>query len=326
MATCPNCNTEYTPSDDQGFCDNCGTALAAAPPVVESMAPTTQYVPEQPAQAASVASTEGPRNSKTTIVGEHNITGDRITVIQGGDAATAIQYCKSGNERIVWGEDTFKCPKCLKSPICVDHFTPSKSMCQPCVKSTETIEMLNRDEVVIDPMGQVVDKSKVRAQDGTLVTEGGERVANIKPTVWYARPKQWYEIKPRLLQREQQAVASMYPGMKLGTTRAGSKFWAGTLNTNTGNTYAIRIQYPHNFPYKPPKTYVTNPKIEESRHIYKDGHLCLFHKNDKVWQTQTTAATVVSWAALWLHCYEVWKETGEWPRPEGDQKVVKTQY
>ena len=195
-----------------------------------------------------------------------------------------------------------------------------------CGKPAASSERLNRSEIVIDPMGQVVDKSKVRTKDGTLVTDTGERVANIKDTIWYARPKQWHEIKPRLLQREQQAVASMYPGMKLGTTRAGSKFWSGVLTTNTGNTYAVRIQYPPNFPYLPPKAYVTNPKIEESRHIYKDGHLCLFHKDDKVWQAQTTAATVVSWTALWLHCYEAWQDTGEWPRPERDQVVVKTSY
>ncbi|MDP6454114.1 MAG: hypothetical protein QF898_12450 [SAR202 cluster bacterium] len=298
--------------------------MAEVPPVAESTPP--------PAQSAPATSTDGSTKSKTNVVGEHNITGERVTVIQGGDAATAVQYCKIGNERIGLGEDTFRCPECLKSPICVDHFNPPRGLCQTCVKSAETLEMLNRDEIVIDPMGQVVEKSKVRAQDGTLVTEDGERVANIKPTVWYARPsqtkraKQWHEIKPKLLQREQQAVASMYPGMKMGTTKAGSKFWAGALSTNTGNTYAVRIQYPPNFPYMPPKAYVTNPKIEESRHIYKDGHLCLFHKDDKVWQAQTTAATVVSWAALWLHCYEVWKETGEWPRPERDQVVVKTEY
>ena len=325
MAACPKCNTEYDPSDGLYICGECGTRLTEAPPVAEPQAPTGQHIPEQPTQSAPVSTAETPARSKTNVVGEHNITGDRITIIQ-GEAAATVQWCKVGNERIGLGEDTFRCPECRKSPICVDHFNPQKAMCHACVKSAETIEMLNSSEIVIDPMGQVVDKSKVRTKDGTLVTDTGERVANIKDTIWYARPKQWHEIKPRLLQREQQAVASMYPGMKLGTTRAGSKFWSGVLTTNTGNTYAVRIQYPPNFPYLPPKAYVTNPKIEESRHIYKDGHLCLFHKDDKVWQAQTTAATVVSWTALWLHCYEAWQDTGEWPRPERDQVVVKTSY
>jgi hypothetical protein len=286
-----------------------------------------QYTPVQSAQSVPVSTAEGSGTSKTNVVGEGNITGDRVTVINNyGPQVTTEQWCEVGNDRMELGVESFRCPKCGKNPICTDHFNVEKSQCHLCVKSAETIEMLNSPEIVIDPMGQVVSKSKVRAQDGTLVTETGEHMSYIKPTVWYARPKQWHEIKPRLLQREQQAVASMYPGMKMGTTRMGSKFWSGALTTNTGSTYAVRIQYPANFPFMPPKVYVTNPKIEESRHIYKDGHLCLFHKDDKVWQTQTTAATVVSWTALWLHCYEVWQETGEWPRAERDQVVVKTEY
>ena len=117
-----------------------------------------------------------------------------------------------------------------------------------------------------------------------------------------------------------------YPDLKLYKTREDDRFWQGMLATWSGKQYEVRLRYPPNFPFRPPKAYVVNPKIEQSRHIYEDGHLCLFHKDDRTWQPGTTAATMMSWVALWLHCYEVWEETGDWPRREHDQLVVKTAY
>ena len=114
--------------------------------------------------------------------------------------------------------------------------------------------------------------------------------------------------------------------MKSLENRQGDFCWEGPVSTWFGNEYEVRLRYPTNYPFLPPKAFVTNPKIEQSRHIYEDGHLCLFHKDDKVWQPETTGATVMSWVALWLHCYERWVETGEWPRREHDTLVITTNY
>ena len=339
MAACPDpkCPAQYEPSPDQQFCVECGTLIpgvassgeqpdapsdvlnAPDPPAPTTpLRATTERLPAQPSST-----------SRTNIVGgDHAIAGGQVTVIQyHGTEGPAERWCAVGNESLQPGVGSYRCPECDRNPVCADHYAPDRGRCAECVnKSDELISTLNDPDIVIDPMGQVVAKSKVRAEGDTLVSDDGERVATIKPNIWYAAAKQWHEIKPRLLSRERQAVTSMYPGMTIGRTSKGSIFWTGTLTTSTGNSYDVRIQYPPNFPYIPPRAYVVNPKIKESRHIYKDGHLCLFHKDDKVWQNQTTAATMVSWTALWLHCYEVWVETGEWPRRERDQVVVQTAY
>ena len=337
MAACPHCRTQYEPVPNQRFCAECSKPLgdpSSPSELLHTPGDALNSPDPPPPPAAAIGSAPEPpaerpsRGSRTNVVGEHNITGDRVTVIQySGNEGAADRYCAVCHESMRQNDQAYRCPECDRSPVCVEHFMPDRSRCSECVKqSDQLISTLNDPDIVIDPMGQVVEKSKVKTVGDALVSNTGERVATIKPNIWYAPAKQWYEIKPRLLSRERQAVTSMYPGLELGKTTRGSLFWSGTLTTRTGRAYDVRIQYPPNFPYIPPRAYVVNPKIKESRHIYKDGHLCLFHKDDKVWQNQTTAATVVSWTALWLHCYEVWLETGEWPRPERDQVVVQTAY
>ena len=114
--------------------------------------------------------------------------------------------------------------------------------------------------------------------------------------------------------------------MQIGWTDEGDCCWDGIVKVRSGNEYQIHLRYPHRFPFAPPKAYVINPKIERSRHIYDDGHLCLIHKDDGAWQTNTTAAVVMSWVSLWLHCHEVWKETGDWIRDEADQVEISPTY
>ena len=118
----------------------------------------------------------------------------------------------------------------------------------------------------------------------------------------------------------------LYPNMELETNSDGFITWQGTLTTWSQNSYEVQLHYPMSFPFAPPKVFVISPKIPESRHIYEDGHLCLFHKDDKAWQPRTSAATMMSWVSLWLHCYEVWQETGTWPRPEADEFVITPNY
>ena len=159
-----------------------------------------------------------------------------------------------------------------------------------------------------------------------MTTHDRRPVATIKENTWYVSSKQWYRVKPQLLEREQKAMARFYPSMNLGFESNGNASWEGAIVTWSGKSYKIALRYPPVFPYRAPLAYVVNPKIEESRHIYPDGHLCLFHKDDKAWQVNTTGATVMSWVTLWLHCYEAWRESGHWPRPEADQMVITPKY
>ena len=117
-----------------------------------------------------------------------------------------------------------------------------------------------------------------------------------------------------------------YPSFQMAAASNGDLYWHGVVTTWMGNDYEIQLHYPISFPYIPPKAYVVQPKIAQSRHIYPDGHLCMFHRDDSSWEPTTTGATVMSWVSLWLHCYEAWQETGVWPREEHDEVVITTAY
>lgn len=221
--------------------------------------------------------------------------------------------------------ETFECPKCHRVAG-KDHLHAATGSCQPCAEDYEKfVARLRGGEVVVLPDGTLgipedADADKLVVEKGELRTADGAQVARLKDQMWYS--PQWYRLRQRRFQEEQEAMKSFYPQMDLLNTPQGEAYWKGQLITRLGKTYTIEIHYPLAFPYLPPKVYVTNPPIKKSRHIYKDGHLCLFHPDDRAWEASTTAATIVSWVAKWLHCYEVWLATGEWPGRERDQVVV----
>ena len=221
----------------------------------------------------------------------------------------------------------FACGRCQRI-VGVDHRDPKREeWCTDCsARWAGHVEAMEKDEVAIDADGTVVVADEVELKNRELRTKDGKAVATIKPNIWYAKPKQWYRVRPPLLRQEKQVMRRLYPKFQVDTTSEGDCFWQGVVTTWGGKEYEVRLVYPAAFPYRPPKVFVVNPKIKRSRHIYPDGHLCLFHKEDNTWEPNTTAATAMSWASLWLHCYEAWLETGHWPRKEHDDFVITTNY
>lgn len=364
MPTCPHCREEYSP-DSAKFCNRCGVSFGDMPAAVTTQSDMVEPE-GQPVAAEQMSGTSGPAVSqpvatlgspiggdvnvqtspvgdgglsseaandsggdttnKNIITGEGNIGQQNITNI----TTTEVKFCAAGNEELSGNRQLFKCPECNRQPVCDRHFDDSRNLCELCVqrqkeKAIEMTELLSDDTTVIVG-GEVVPRSTVKLVGGRLVSEDGRMAAEMKPQTFYARPKQWFRVKPKRLKLEQQAMHQLHPHMQIGMTDEGDCCWDGIVKVRSGNEYQIHLLYPHRFPFAPPKAFVINPKIERSRHIYDDGHLCLFHKDDAAWQTNTTAAVVMSWVSLWLHCYEVWKETGEWVRKEADQVVISPTY
>ena len=232
--------------------------------------------------------------------------------------------CGVCDERVP-SQDIHSCDRCQKK-VCPEHWGDGRSWCSDCVlKWNEVVAAMDSGDVVVS-MGTLIGTDEVELKGNTLTTHDGRPVATIKENTWYVSSKQWHRIKPQLLDREQQAMARFYPSTELNFEPQGNASWNGDIVTWSGNRYQVSLRYPPVFPYRAPLAYIVNPKIEESRHIYPDGHLCLFHKDDKAWQVNTTGATVMSWVTLWLHCYEAWLESGHWPRPEADQMVISPKY
>ena len=86
----------------------------------------------------------------------------------------------------------------------------------------------------------------------------------------------------------------------------------GALDTQSGNTYGIRIVlggYPYALPKVFPKGWTSHPGVT---HKYSDNSLCIMRSDQ--WRTNFTVALVVTKTAIWLGKYELWKRNGHvWP-------------
>jgi hypothetical protein len=101
-----------------------------------------------------------------------------------------------------------------------------------------------------------------------------------------------------------------FRALRLEDGRVG---YVGTITTRSYRSYEILIVYSDIYPIDAPKVYVISPKIE-SKHQFKDGSLC-FHLPHE-WSPSYTVCAVVGWASHWLHAYERYLETGNWPGRE----------
>ncbi len=172
-------------------------------------------------------------------------------------------------------------------------------------------EDLDREEpVYITDEGEIIEASETENRGDQQINRDTRRpVTKLKPTRWYLA---WYDANRERLVRENQAMQQRFPQFELKRVSKGLA-WHGSLRTNNGNKYKVAVVYPSDFPYSSPTVYPIRPKISSGKHQYGDDSLCLFYPSDRTWQSNTTAATVVAWAATWLFCYESYKETGHWP-------------
>lgn len=93
-------------------------------------------------------------------------------------------------------------------------------------------------------------------------------------------------------------------------------FWRGKVKTHSGNEYTIVVVYPKDYPFGEIRAYVESPYIPATDHRFQDGRLCLYGhegKGEGYEKGKTSAVTVVAWVAAWLHAYEIWSLTGQWP-------------
>ncbi len=364
MFYCISCDQEFPTIQGQKFCDQCGGSIEESvgdtiTPISSSDFSIEERTPFSSSEAITNQSTTGQQNvdigDKVTNVYNSNSSQDYCAY--GGERVNqdkAFRCPECGRDPICTdhfdqglrlcpfctesrtsecsvcavrrlSEKMAKCSKCFKN-VCEDHAGERNGMCPECIeKWTDVVSAMESGDVAIS-MGTVIGTDQIEIKGDSIVTKDGHPVATIKENTWYTSPKQWHRVKAQLLNQERQAMGRFYPNMSLMFTNDGNAHWTGEIVTWSGKSYSVKLSYPAVFPYRPPNAYVMSPKIIRSRHIYPDGHLCLFHKDDKAWQINTTGATVMSWVSLWLHCYEAWRDTGIWPRPEADELEISPAY
>jgi len=88
----------------------------------------------------------------------------------------------------------------------------------------------------------------------------------------------------------------------------------------THNVYELETRLYSNYPVVPPETRVLTP-LRPCPHLLEGQTLCLWRQGStretSRWDpAKFTCIFSVQAAWRWLACYELWRDTGEWPLPE----------
>ena len=113
----------------------------------------------------------------------------------------------------------------------------------------------------------------------------------------------WYYEQERLRR---------FPAFALMSSTGRITAAEGTIDTQSGNTYRIRLTldgFPYTLPKVFPKEWTPHPSAP---HKYMDGSLCIMRSDQ--WRQYFTVALMVAKTAIWLGKYEIWKRNGHlWP-------------
>ncbi len=91
--------------------------------------------------------------------------------------------------------------------------------------------------------------------------------------------------------------------------------WEEKIANNFGSCFLVSIET-QGFPFKMPKVFLIEPRIEPSDkfHMFKDGGLCLLHSSE--YNSKITVLQTRNRAAAWCFCFEAYVNTGKWPAAE----------
>jgi hypothetical protein len=112
-------------------------------------------------------------------------------------------------------------------------------------------------------------------------------------------------------------LRSLFPQGKTVLSRS-SVAWIGKIATNDyGRNYMLELRYKQG---SVPQVWVREPDLHllagdrRLPHIYeKTGELCLYLPGCRFWVAEKSVAfTIMQWASLWLHYFELWLVTNEW--------------
>ena len=124
------------------------------------------------------------------------------------------------------------------------------------------------------------------------------------------------ELQQNRMLLEKRKMMGRFPGFAFYGTAGTVTATRGTLRTNFGNHYGIRIAVPDGYPYSIPSITVEPAPDSDCRHVYRDGSICVMKPEQ--WSKTYSLALLVAKTALWLNKYDLWKSMGKgrWPGKE----------
>lgn len=109
----------------------------------------------------------------------------------------------------------------------------------------------------------------------------------------------------------EQRKLAVFPGWHLVGGASGVTAAVGTLTSNTGHTYRMRIEL-DNFPSELPQVMCVGWEPDAGTpHVWPDGGPCILDPDR--WSSKYTVAWVVAKTALWLAKYETYQVERVWP-------------
>lgn len=136
----------------------------------------------------------------------------------------------------------------------------------------------------------------------------------------------WTESQRIRLAMEKQAVEHFFPTFEVKNP-TNNTYWIGTLVTNVGKKYTIRMDIPHQYPEQPPNVYIISPSplftydgtnllalgTSHEMHTFSSANsyvmMCLYRSD--CWSAEYTLIACLKKARLWLEAYDTHLETGE---------------
>jgi prevent-host-death family protein len=86
-------------------------------------------------------------------------------------------------------------------------------------------------------------------------------------------------------------------------------------NLDDGTPAELSIVLPHGYPNNCPRVY-SNAVGEDAPHRWADGALCLYGVMAGWNPGKHTVFSTLKLARQWLHNYEMWRKSGQWPEQE----------
>lgn len=135
----------------------------------------------------------------------------------------------------------------------------------------------------------------------------------------------WSAYQRKRLAFEKSAIDQLFPSFQVYQPTSDT-YWKGTIVTNGGRHYVIRIEVPENYPEQPPRTYIVSPcplytyngqkltkwGTSHTMHTFTPkgdwAQMCLFR--EECWSSEYTIVKIIKKARIWLEAFDVHRRTG----------------
>ena len=160
--------------------------------------------------------------------------------------------------------------------------------------------------------GEILDRVADKGE-AFIIERNGKRKACLVPLSLFFPDVSPIRIADELKELEEHGERS-----RITTTKNRELAFCFTHKLADEAESELTIVLPHGYPNNCPRVYATAIG-KKAPHRWSDGALCLYGVMS-VWNPgQHTVFSTLRLGRRWLRHYDAWRQTGQWPKPEGSQ-------